>query len=148
MPELTFKSAEPEASVGFLLWQATTLWQREIKAILSEHAISHAQFVILAALLWHQENNQTVLQSALVSFTKMDKMTVSKALKVLVLKQYVTRSTAVEDTRSKVVKLRVKGTALIKKLAPIIEAADEEFFSALSQCQRDDLCKLLSRLSD
>mgnify|MGYP003952487939 CR=1 FL=1 len=146
MSELTFNSAKPEHSVGFLLWQTTTLWQREIKSILSEHAISHAQFVILALLLWHQENEFSVSQSELVIISKMDKMTVSKALKELVLKHYVARSTAVEDTRTKVVILRAKGALVIKKLVPIIEAADDTFFASLSRHQQAGLCKLLSRL--
>jgi MarR family transcriptional regulator, organic hydroperoxide resistance regulator len=148
MPELTFQSDDPKSSPGFLIWKTTTLWQREIKSILVEYDVSHAQFVILAALLWHQETHQTVLQSALVQFTKMDKMTVSKALKQLVHKNHVKRFTAVDDTRSKVVQLRAKGVRLIKTLVPLVEAADNAFFSALSQRQRNDLCKLLSRLSD
>ena len=148
MPELTFQSDDPKSSPGFLIWKTTTLWQREIKSILVEYDVSHAQFVILAALLWHQETHQTVLQSALVQFTKMDKMTVSKALKQLVHKKYIKRSTSEDDTRSKVVQLRTKGLRLIKTLVPLVEAADKAFFSVLSQRQRNELCKLLSRLSD
>ena len=80
---LPFGYQEAEDSPGFLLWQVTVLWQRAIKKVLDEHQIPHAQFVILAVLLWCLYHQKEVTQTVIIDFTKLDKMTVSKSLKQL-----------------------------------------------------------------
>lgn len=54
MSDIPFGFAKPEDSPGFLLWQTTIIWQRRIKKALESHDISHAQFVIMAILLWFE----------------------------------------------------------------------------------------------
>ena len=72
---------QPEDSPGFLLWQTTISWQRMIKKALESHDISHAQFVIMAILLWWHSKEKDVTQIDIVTMSKLDKMTVSKSLK-------------------------------------------------------------------
>lgn len=50
MSNLPFGFDKPEDSPGFLLWQTTMIWQRQIKKALEQYNVSHAQFVIIATL--------------------------------------------------------------------------------------------------
>ena len=83
MPDKAFGFEQPEDSPGFLLWQTTIMWQRLIKRALDPYQISHAQFVILAIVLWFQEIKEEITQVLIARQSKLDKMTVSKSLKIL-----------------------------------------------------------------
>ena len=63
MTKSSFSFDTPEKSPGFLLWQVSITWQRQIKVELDPHGISHAQFVILAVLLWCEETKNKPIQS-------------------------------------------------------------------------------------
>lgn len=52
MSKLPFGFEVPEDSPGFLLWQTTMIWQRQIKKALEQYNVSHAQFVMMATLIW------------------------------------------------------------------------------------------------
>lgn len=146
MPEKVFSVAQPEQSPGFLLWQVSMIWQRAIKQALLEHNISHVQFVLLAVLLWLRSTAQPAIQVTLVSMTKLDKMTVSQALKKLIALGYVKRSEHETDTRAKTVALTSAGVRLAKKLVPVVESVDENFFSALAPDEYKSLLSLLQKL--
>jgi len=142
----TFGFDAPEASPGFLLWQTTVTWQRLIKKILEEYDVSHAQFVIMAILLWFEENHEETTQSLIVNMSKLDKMTVSKSLKKLVAQGFVNRTENQLDTRVKSVTLTQTGKVLVKKLVPLVEKIDAEFFGVLPQKDQCALINILDQL--
>ena len=146
MTRAVFGFTQPEDSPGFLLWQTTITWQRWIKKTLDPYHISHAQFVILAITLWHENNKQDVPQILIVRQSKLDKMTVSKALKTLVSEGLVKRFEHHEDTRAKSVHLTKKGRELISKLVPIVEKVDEDFFGVMKKSDRTLLITFLNKL--
>ncbi len=123
---------KPEDSPGFLLWQTTIIWQRLIKSALEPFDISHPQFVIMATLMWFEKHNYDTVQIAIVNWTKLDKMTVSQALKNLAIRGFVKRTEHAIDTRAKKVNLTKKGTVLIEKLIPLVESIDKKFFGQLT----------------
>lgn len=144
---LPFGFDKPEDSPGFLLWQTTLLWQRSIKKIVEKEGLSHAQFVLMATTLWFSEHNYQTTQGALVDWTKLDKMTVSKSLKKLSILGYVERLEDVHDARAKQVFLTKNGRKLVNLLVPLVEAADADFFgSSLGSTQEKDFIKILSKL--
>lgn len=149
MTNLTFGFDHPEDSPGFLLWQTTAIWQRRIKKKLESCDISHAQFVIMALLLWIEESstNASPNQVTLVQLSKLDKMTVSQALKKLSTKNLISRVEHTIDTRAKTVSLTQEGKKLIKKLVPLIEKEDADFFSTLTIEQQKSLKNLLLKLA-
>ncbi len=146
MAKSTFGFDAPEASPGFLLWQTTVTWQRLIKKILEEYDVSHAQFVIMAILLWFEENHEETTQSLIVNMSKLDKMTVSKSLKKLVAQGFVNRTENQLDTRVKSVTLTQTGKVLVKKLVPLVEKIDAEFFGVLPQKDQCALINILDQL--
>ncbi len=137
----------PEDSPGFLLWQTTISWQRMIKKALEPHDISHAQFVIMAILLWWHGQKKEATQIDIVTMSKLDKMTVSKSLKKLVGMDLVARHENQEDTRAKSVQLTKLGVALASELIPIVEGVDENFFGKILKKQEKDLIMTLRKLT-
>lgn len=146
MVDSAFGFSKPEHSPGFLLWQTMVTWQRLIKEALVPYDISHAQFVILANVLWFEGLEQEPTQILIVRSTKLDKMTVSKSLKKLVAVGLINRMEHKKDTRAKSVHLTVKGRAKAVKLVPIVEKIDAKFFSMISPGKQRSLVTILSDL--
>lgn len=146
MVKQVFGFDEPQDSPGFLLWQTTMTWQRLIKKALDPYNISHAQFVILAITLWFDSKNQEVTQNLIIRQSKLDKMTVSKALKKLAEEGKIKRTENKEDTRVKSVMLTKKGKDLITKLVPIVETIDENFFGIVNKTNQLLLINVLNNI--
>lgn len=147
MQDLPFVFDEPEDSPGFLLWQVSTTWQRLIKQELLKHNISHAQFVILALLLWLESQKIEPTQTIIAKHSKLDKMTVSKSLKALTNKHLIIRTEDPNDSRAKIPILTEIGAQLVRKLVPRIEAIDEEFFGKLGKKEIESLNKMMKNLN-
>jgi DNA-binding MarR family transcriptional regulator len=127
----TFSVEKPEESSGFLLWQVTNLWQREIKKALEQYGLTHSQFVLLASIHWLSLHKQEVTQVVLSNHTKIDPMTTSTVLRTLQQKGFIQRQEHSTDTRAKTVALTEEGKKLIKKAVVTVEKFDTEFFSVL-----------------
>lgn len=125
----TFSVEKAEDSSGFLLWQVTNLWQREIKKALEQHNITHSQFVLMASIHWLTIHKQEVTQIILSANTKIDPMTTSTVLRTLQQKNLITRQEHATDTRAKVVVLTDSGKEIIKKAIVTVEDFDRKFFS-------------------
>lgn len=146
MVDSTFGFARPEDSPGFLLWQTTITWQRLINNLLISYDISHAQFVLLAILLWLTEHQYETSQVNLIRLSKLDKMTVSKSLKALANKNLIKRSEHQIDCRAKSATLTVKGKNLINKLVPLVEKIDATFFNKINLSSQQTLLAILNKL--
>lgn len=127
----TFSVERAEDSSGFLLWQVTNLWQREIKKALEEFGLTHSQYVLLASIHWLTLHNQEVTQVVLSNHTKIDPMTTSTVLRTLQQKGFLQRKEHVTDTRAKTVELTKEGVKIIKMAVVAVEKFDKEFFSLL-----------------
>jgi DNA-binding MarR family transcriptional regulator len=145
-----FKSAfsvESERdSPGFLLWQTTITWQRQIKKTLERQRLNHSQFVLLAILLWFEKKNIPATQTALISWSKLDKMTVSKSLRTLANEKLVKRTEHPTDSRAKFVELSQIGRITAVDLVFSVEDSDAEFFGSLTDSERKTLNTLLHKL--
>lgn len=132
MAKSSFGFNRPEDSPGFLLWQTTVIWQRQIKKALNPYGITHSQFVIMAVSLWFAEDKSIIpTQIDIVDKTKLDKMTVSKALQQLVEKGFVKRIESQFDARAKLIKLTAQGKRLIQKVVPVVESVDRELLGSV-----------------
>lgn len=147
MSKQPFGFDRSDDSPGFLLWQTTMTWQRKIKKVLEPFDLSHTQFVLLANLLWFEIHKQSTTQAILVQSTKIEKMTVSKSLKKLQSMNLIQRFEYTDDTRAKSVKLTPLGQELISQVIPLIEKADQEYFSTISHYQLDSLLQIFRTLT-
>ena len=128
-----FNVEKPEESSGFLLWQVTNLWQREIKKALEEVGLTHSQFVLMANIHWLTIHKEEVTQIILSDNTKIDPMTTSTVLRSLQQKGFIERHEHLIDTRAKTVGLTTNGKKIIKKAIVKVVKFDADFFSVLGE---------------
>ena len=120
-----------EESSGFLLWQVTSLWQREIRKALEKYDLTHSQFVLLASMLWLSQQKETITQVLLSNHTKIDPMTTSTVLRTLQKKGFIQRKEHATDTRAKSVVLTAAGEKIAKLAVKTVEEFDGKFFEIL-----------------
>jgi len=130
-----FKHKKADDSAGFLLWKITALWQGKLSTVLEKFDINQTQFAILASLKWFQEHKEETSQAHIVEHAKIDKMTVSKAIRKLELKDFIIREKSDTDGRAINIKFTALGKNMVNKAIMAIESADDDFFSNLSEKQ-------------
>jgi DNA-binding MarR family transcriptional regulator len=148
MTKTDFSFDNIEESTGFLLWQVTNLWQREIKKALEKFELTHSQFVLLASILWLSLDKQNVTQVLLSNHTKIDPMTTSTVLRTLQTKGLIKRQEHEADTRAKTVELTENGLKNIKQALKTVEHFDKQFFSSLDKHTKDFNNKLTTLLEN
>ena len=144
----TFSVEKAEESSGFLLWQVTNLWQREIKKALEPYDLTHSQFVLMASIHWLTLHKQDVTQSLLSSHTKIDPMTTSTVLRTLQTKGLLQRQEHLTDTRAKTVGLTDNGKKIIKQAVKTVETFDRNFFAKLEDKTENFNIQLLTLLEN
>ena len=126
-----FRHARADDSPGFLLWKLTALWQQKLAQVLDGHGITQTQYAILASLRWFEEQGEPPTQAHLAGHTRIDKMTLSKALRRLEAQRLVKRTASKQDSRAVEVAFTARGRRLIPQAVVDIETADAEFFGRL-----------------
>ena len=126
-----FEVESAEDSPGFLLWQVSSLWQRQINAGLKPFGLTHAQFVLLASLAWLVNDERALTQVDLASHAKMDVMMASNVLRTLEEKGLVLRNAHPTDTRAKSLSITSKGLELAGQVVQVVEGIDRDFFDPL-----------------
>lgn len=132
MPEeIEFHFKSPHDSPGYLLGQLTMLWQRKQKKVLDPLDLTATQFVLLAALGWLSKKSNVVTQVDIANQSNADRMMVSKVLRTLQEKGFVTRQEHETDTRAKTIRLTTNGEVVLQKAIIEVENADLDFFATL-----------------
>lgn len=129
--EIEFKFKSPNESPGYLLGQLTMLWQRKLKKVLDPLNLTHTQFVLLASLAWLSKKQDVVTQVDIAQQSNTDRMMVSKVLRTLETKKFISRHEHPTDTRAKIIKLTTQGAEVLQKGLTTVENTDIEFFSVL-----------------
>jgi len=135
-----------EENAGFLMWQVSMLWQRKLKNGLDTIGITHAQFLLLAALSFLSTKQNIVSQQDLAKHVKIDKMMTSKILRTLQKKGLLSRKKNKMDTRARTLALSESGEELLKAASKIVDKTDQDFLMNLglnSLSFQDDLRSLL-----
>ena len=136
----------PAESFGFRLWHVTHAWQRRLEAALAPLDLTHLQFVMLAATNWLSSQGETPSQARIACFTGIDRMMVSKILRLLQGKGYLVRSTHPDDPRANRVELSEAGLAVLGRAIPVMRATQEAFFGRLPAEGRRALAEQLDAL--
>ena len=129
--KIEFHFKKPEESPGYLLGQLTMLWQRKQKRVLDPLDLTHTQFALLCALAWLSRESDQVTQVDIANQGNADRMMVSKVLRTLEEKKFITRQEHPTDTRAKTIKLTPDGEMVLQKAIISVEAADLDFFQSL-----------------
>ncbi len=131
--KIEFQFKTPIESPGYLLGQLTTLWQRKQKKVLDPLNLTQTQFILLTALGWLSRENDNVTQVDIANQGNADRMMVSKVLRTLETKKFISRQEHQTDTRAKVIKLTNEGAKVLQKALTAVENADIDFFSVLGE---------------
>jgi len=137
--------ADPADHAGYLMWQVGMAWQRKLKNNLDPLGITHAQFLLLAALDYLSTQKNIVSQQDLANHIHIDKMMTSKILRTLQKKGLLSRRKSKIDTRARTLTLSESGTVLLEKAFTLTQRVDDDFLSALgfnSMTFTDDLRSL------
>ena len=127
---------EPELYPGFMLWQASNIWQRLMKSDLKEFNATYTQFIILTSIIYLSHLNKEINQKIIARHAKLDMMTVSDIMKVLVLKKLVIRTINKKDRRHNSLKITEKGTQLVYEIMYRVQLSDEQFFKVLGEDEK------------
>lgn len=127
---------QPTESTGYLLWQTTMTWQRLMNRALSEIELTHTQFVLMASLGWLMRSEEEITQKDIAENSNTDRMMVSKVLRTLQSKGYISRRESPTDTRSKRVELTPSGTAKLQTALGVVKKTDKAFFSKVSDIKQ------------
>lgn len=136
----------PEESPGFLLWQVSTHWRRQVEAALATLGLTHTQFVILASVGWLTRDGTQVTQVELAKHCNTDVTMTSQILRTLERNGYIERKQREGDVRSKLPHVTEKGLKTIEQAIPLVETVDVKFFETLKQDSRK-LVEILRKLT-
>lgn len=121
----------PRQSPGFLLWQVSTDWRRQIEAGLSTLGLTHPQFVLLASLGWLTRGEAAVTQVELARHCRTDVTTTSQILRSLEKKGCIERKKREGNERSKFPVVTHTGVRLVEQAILLVEGIDKKFFMRL-----------------
>ena len=130
-PKKPFPGEGAKESSGFLLWQVTAIWQRQVAAALRPHALTQVQFALLASLLWLSGLQEWVTQANLARHAKLDEMMTSQVLRALQRRGLVERHPHPQDLRAKRLELTPAGLAKAHAALPDVGLVDSQFFASL-----------------
>ncbi len=119
----------PDESPGFLLWQVSSEWRRQIESALAEIDLTHPQFVLLASVGWLTRGGNMVTQAELARQCATDINMTSQVLRALEKKELIKRVQKKGNEKAKFPLITAKGAKLVEKAIPIVEAIDHAFFS-------------------
>jgi DNA-binding MarR family transcriptional regulator len=137
---------DPASTFGYRLWHVHHAWQRRLEAALGKVDLTHMQFVVLAWTMRLITAGSVPSQTGIADAAGVDRMMVSKILRLLEGKGYVQRCCHPDDPRANRVDLTRSGHAALARALPILRATQEEFFGRLGAAGKKDLSVQLDRL--
>jgi DNA-binding MarR family transcriptional regulator len=137
----------PEESVGYRLKLALHAWMRRLDAALRPLGVTPLQYFALATIELSGERGETPSQVRIAEALQLDTMMLSKILRLLEERGYVTRSAHPDDPRANALYLTPAGRRLVHAATPVVRATHAAFFDRrLDADGRETLVALLDRL--
>ncbi|MCU0435486.1 MAG: MarR family transcriptional regulator [Bacteroidia bacterium] len=129
---------------GYLLWQVSNTWQRNIKIVLDPLDLTHVQYLLLETLEQLKTDGEPATQVKLAREAGTDVMMTSKVLRVLEQKKWVSRKANRADARAFHIALTPAGERVVSKARQLVNDADRNFFSSISKPEKfnDNLSSL------
>lgn len=135
-----------EAGPGFLLWQVSTAWRRQIEtALYTSFGVTYSQFVILANLAKLSREGRLISQVEIAKYCGTNVTMTSQILRTLEAKGFIERKQRKGDEKSKFPQVTQKGEELIEKAIPLVQSVDRKFFAKL-QLETDKYIELSQKL--
>ena len=120
----------PEVLMGYYLWRVHHMWKRHIENQFKELDLTAKQFVLLAATYHLVSQGETPSQIRLSQYTNIEKMKVSKDLRLLEERNYLSRKHSPDDRRSNRVRLTALGAHILQRAFSVSAREHARFFGA------------------
>ncbi|HVZ03417.1 MarR family transcriptional regulator [Hyphomicrobium sp.] len=140
----SLSASELSSHLGFWLRTVSNHVSHTFAAKLARKDVTVAEWVVMRSLY----GAEPTLPSRLARLLGMTRGAISKLADRLIAKSLVVRSASVEDGRAQTLTLTAKAKKLVPELAAIADQNDLEFFSCLSQAERENLECLLKRIAE
>lgn len=122
-----------EVLLGYRLWQVHYCWHRYIEQYLKALDLTHLQYVLLVTTYHLTSIGEAPSQIRLSNFTNVEKMMVSKNLRTLEQRGYMSRRPDPDDRRANRIQLTVAGTRILRRAFDASARAHQSFFSVLGK---------------
>jgi MarR family transcriptional regulator, organic hydroperoxide resistance regulator len=131
---------------GFLLWQVSKLWQKQLEFAFKEFNLSHTQVIILGNVFRLAKKQKKVTQRILSDMTKIDKVTLSQAIKVLEKRKLIRRIISSEDKRANYLEPTEKGGEVTLHVIQELRSIQKKFFLPLEKEEIEPFIIALQKL--
>lgn len=121
---------------GYLLWQVSNSWQRNLKSVLDPLDLTHVQYLLLETLEQLKTAEQPATQVRLAREAGTDVMMTSKVLRVLEQKKWIARKANKADARAFHISLTANGEKVIAKARQLVTDADRDFFRNVTKLDK------------
>ena len=138
--------ASPLRSFGFRLWHVRHAFTRRLDAALVPLGLTHMQYVMLRMVDYLAEAGEQPTQARLAEGAAVDRMLVSKVLRLLEAKGLVGRTAHPDDARAHHVVLTPAGQRLVAEAVPVALRIQADFFGRLGTGRMAQLGALLDEL--
>ena len=122
--------------LGFSLWEASNLWQKELLKRLSEVNITHVQFLILKAVYELEVNHEEKTQIRIAKQARTDVMMTSKVIRTLIDKGLLERDLHAIDKRAFRISITKQGKKNLKRGMEVVNNLDNSFFKAAKSVKK------------
>jgi DNA-binding MarR family transcriptional regulator len=133
MLKFKFNKARPEQGLGFLFWQTTHAWQRQLTDALKPLDLTHTQFLLLAGLDQLSHKHDSVKQTMLASHAGIDVMMTSNVTRTLIKKQLISKEAHPSDTRAHQLCMTDKGSKRLHQAIEVADKVEQAFFERLGE---------------
>ena len=138
------KASELKSHIGYHLRVVSNAVSQSFARKLQASDVTVAEWVILREMYAGDEKTSPSIVAELTGLTRG---AVSKLIDRLLHKGFVTRTESSGDRRYQEIRLTASAIKLVPKLARIADENDENFFSILTQSERNALIKTLIKLA-
>jgi DNA-binding MarR family transcriptional regulator len=151
MPDTLTQDVAPKFAVphevllGYRLWRVHHLWHRHIEGRLKTIGLSRTQYLLLAATYYLISEGEAPSQIRLSHFTLVEKMVVSKTLRALEKRGYLSRKPTPADRRANRLQVTAAGGQMLQRALAISKEAHAAFFHVLGD-GRERIDRLLEEL--
>ena len=131
MPPAEFPFAKLRDRPGYLLWQLSMRWRRDVGRALAPLELTHTQFVCLAALRWLEgQGGPGPSKSAVARHTGLDRMQAAKVMRDLESRGLVTTAPDPADARAHSLATTEAGRTSVGRALALVAELDEALFGA------------------
>jgi DNA-binding MarR family transcriptional regulator len=117
-----------------------------MEAVLAPFDLTQLQYVTLAKTAWISRTGEIPSQTRVACEAAMDRMMISKVIRLLDCKGYITRAPHPDDPRANRIDLTDAGYAVLTKALSIVHAEQAAFFGRLGETGQAALAEQLDLL--